>query len=265
MQNVKLLILLFTIYCLLFTDSVFAARELEDYLFQYERYREIYKDFVTARDKYLKYKTLSSKGEVVEATKNLVNQRNEALRTYFLALKWKLKTTPGVVGSERRASLISQLDKEIIWLENQNDQIKSLPHPSLDDIFIISDRFEDKRDYFISLSYQSLTAVLLGKARDLRSDSIAITTLLTERVGEMESTKAAQLKDWLREVENKNYLAQKEIEVAESQQELLKKKKKERQLAAVYSQVQLNLEKSREYLSQAFSFQKEIYNFFNNE
>lgn len=247
-----------------FLTPVFAAQPIDDYLFQYEKYRQVYQEFTTARDKYLQYQTLSSKDEAIGATKKMIGQRNKSLAIYFLTLKWKLSTTPGVAGSEHRNNLISQLDKEITWLDDQNEQLEQLANPSLDDLFIISDRFEDKRVAFKVLSYQSLAAILLGKTRNLQSESVAIKTLLTDEVNQMEATKAAQFKGWLTEVENKNYLSQKEIEMAESQQESLAKKR-EKQLVSIYSKIQLSLERAKEYLNQAFLFQKEILNSFNHD
>ena len=103
MKNLKLLIVLFTVYCLsrclnrgssafapgLFTKFVFAFREMEDYLFQYEKYQEVYDQFTTSRDKFLKYEILSVREQAIEAVKKLLLQRNQTLRTYFLVLKYK--------------------------------------------------------------------------------------------------------------------------------------------------------------------------------
>ena len=257
-KKFTLLVLSFLTVCFLLVKPVLAIKEIEDYLFQLEKYREEYQDFSQARDKYLKYKTLKSKNQAVEKTNNLLVRRGRTLRAYFLALIWKLRSTPGIGGEDYRQRLVSLLDKEVNWLANQNEQLKNLPHPALEDLFVISDRFEDKETFFQQLSYRALVIILTGKVRHLHSESVAITNLLADQISQVpEATKAGELRNWLRELENKNYLAQKEIEIAESQQEELTKKK-EPQLSKIYFQIKLNLERSKEYLNQAALFEKEI-------
>ena len=155
MRKITALIIAFLVLFISQASFVWAQKEIEDYFFQYEKYRNVYNDFVTAKEAYLKYQTLTSKDEAIETTQKLIDQRYQALRTYFLALKSKLRTAPGVVGADYREQLISQLDKEINWLENQKGEVNGLSKPSLDDLFVISDRFEDKSEEIKSLSYQS--------------------------------------------------------------------------------------------------------------
>lgn len=263
MKIKKILFFCFIILLFSFSSKHIFANEEEDYLFQQEKYQQDYKNFTTARDKYLKYQTLTAKDEAIKTVKSLINQRNKTLRTYFLALKIKLKTTPGIVNSDQREKLISNLDKEISWLIDQDEQAKSLTNPSLDDLFIISDRFEAKKDIFERLSYQSLTAILLGKTSNLHTKSIAINDLLIDKVNQLEASKSAKFKGWLREVQNENYLSQKQIEEVSSQELLLAKKKGQR-LKKIYFTVQTILEKAKGYLKQALSFQEEIYSHFND-
>lgn len=240
--------------------SVYSQQQIDDYLYQYEQYQKTYQEFTSSRDQYLKYQTLTSQDEAIEATKKIILQRNQVLRAYFLALQWKLRTTSGLVGSSKQEDLISLLDKEITWLEKETEQINRLANPSLNDLFVISDRLEAKSNQLKSLSYQSLSLILIGKMKNLQADSISLTTLLSDQISSIEATKSAELKEWLKEVENKNYLSQKEIELAQQNQELLAKKSKETELPVIYKQIQTNLEKSQEYLNQALTFQKEIYN-----
>jgi len=159
---------------------------MDDYLFQYDKYREVYDEFTVSRDKFLKYKILSVREQAIEAVKKLLLQRNQTLRTYFLVLKYKLRNTPGVVGNQIDNNLIGQLDKKIIWLEEQSEEVENFPNPSLNDLFILSDRIEDKEKELMKISYQSLAEVILGKIRSLHQESVAVTTLLKDEVVESE-------------------------------------------------------------------------------
>jgi len=254
-----ILTLLITHYSLLITHS-FAQTEIQDYLYNYEKYREIYTKFKTTRDKYLQYHSLSSKKEAEEATLPFLTQRVETLRTYFLALKYKLKTTPGVVGTKYKAELSSTLDKEAIWLNSHKKEIEALSSPTLDSLFEISDRLEDRDLELKTLSYTALAAILLGKERDLQAQSVAITDLLNDRIGKVkEATQAAVLKQWLEEVKDRNYLSQEKINTAEEELSTLEKERYIRLLLKDFSSIQENLESSKYFLDKALSYQKEIF------
>jgi len=155
-MNKKTLFLLFTIICLLFTKLAFANQTLDDYLFQEEEYKKSYNEFKTSRDKYLKYKALTAKDSALESTKALIVKRNETLRAYFLALKDKLKNTPGIVETQKDDGLLAQLDQKVVWLEEESEEVKSLYTPSIEDLFILSDRIEDKEAESKNLGYQVL-------------------------------------------------------------------------------------------------------------
>jgi hypothetical protein len=242
-------------------SACFASQQMDDFLYQYEKYHEVYKSFTTAKEKYLKYRTLIAKDEAVEAVSALIDQRYQTLRTYFLALIWKLRSTPGVVGKDYRDQLIGDLDKQVLFMDKQMDEVSGLTKPDLEDLFILSDRFENKEKEYKSLSYQSLSAVLLGKMRDLQSDSIVITSLLKTEIQGLETAAASQLNDWLREVENQNYLSQKQIEEAEIiLEEELKgdSNRNEQQMAAAYNNIKKNLRSAKQFLTEAARYEKEI-------
>jgi tRNA pseudouridine-54 N-methylase len=266
MKSLKLLILLFAVYCLLFTRLALASREMEDYLYQSEKYREVYDEFVVSRDKYLKHKILTVKEGAIAATKKLILQRHQVLRTYLLALKQKLKTTPGVIEGQAEEVLSSQLDKKIIWLEEQSEETEKLSSASLDDLFVLSDRVEEKEEELKNLAYSSLSEMILGKIRSLQQESVALASFLKDEVFEKkEATEAAQLDLWLREVSVKNYLAQKEIEAAEINLWNLKAAREEAEMVKHFNNLKIDVDDAKIYLNQAVSFQKEIFSELNHD
>lgn len=242
--------------------AVFASQETDDYSYQSEQYQQVYKEFTVARDSYLKYQTLESKETAITATKNLILKRNDLIRAYYLALKWKLRSTPGVVSTERQSQLISQLDQQVIWLENESKQVQALDNPSLDDLFILSDRVENKKIDFSLLSYQSLFAIMLGKANNIQTESVGLTSLLSDKVNRLDATSAGQLKEWIKTVENTNYSSQQEIETAEAKYEALTKERREDRFIQLYGELQTTLDKFKNLLTQALGFQEEINNSF---
>lgn len=262
MKKIKLLLILilFIIHYSSFITPVFAQREVEDYLYQSEKYRQIYTEFVSARDKFLKYTSLSSKKEAEKLTWQMLAQRAETLRTYMLALRYKLRSTLGVVAIKDKAGLSSSLDRESIWLAAHKKEIEQIDNPTLDELFEISDRLEDKNSDLMTLSYETLAAVLLGKERDLQSQSVSIANLLNDRIDQVAlATQTAVLRQWLEEVKNKNYFSQKKIETSEEELSNLKKTNSARQLLKSFNLIQKNLEDSKYFLNQALSYQKEIF------
>lgn len=274
MKSIKFIPILLFAFCFLLvlsvaerliSRSVFAQKEYDDYNYQYQNYQQAYQSFTLSRDAYIKFQTLQSREEAISATKKFIIQRNDVLRSYFLALKLKLRTTQGVVSTQRQADLVSSLDKEIIWLENENNQVNSLTSPALDDLFIYSDHLESRKEDLLLLAYQSLATILVGKANALQAESIGIGTLLGDRINKYQATGSAQLKEWLRAVDNQNYLSQKEIETAETKYNSFGIEKREDRMVQIYAEIQNTLEKFRTNISQSVGFQKEINAFFTYE
>ncbi len=259
----KLLIILITVYCLLasglFPRLAFADRELDDYLYQYEKYQEIYDQFKISRDKFLKYEALSVSEATRADTETFILKRNLVLRTYFLLLKNRLRNTPGVMNPQAKEDLLSLLDKKIVWLEEESEEVENLENPSFEDLFILSGRIEDKDEEMKNLGYQALAEMILGKIRSLQQESTGLTALLKDEVFENKSaTQAAQLDLWLREVSVKNYLAQKEIEAAEINLWNLRSAKKETSMINFFNNLKTDADDAKIQLNQALSFLKEI-------
>jgi hypothetical protein len=259
MKELKLLpILIFLLIIIsFFATSAAAQREISDYDYQYEKYGEAYDQFELSRDKFLKYQVLSSREEARADTRALILQRNQVLRTWFLALKSKVRNTPGVIEADN--GLLGLLDQKIVWLEEQSDETSNLETPSFEDLFILSDRIEDKEVELMKLGYQSLAEVILGKIRTLKSESVALTTLLNEEISKTENaTKSAQLTLWIKEVEVKNYLAGKEIEAAEINLWNLRSAGGLDDMKKHFTNLKIDVDDTKLYLEQALSYQKEI-------
>lgn len=255
-------LIIFLIFLLigLLADVVSAGNELEDYLYQYEKYSEVYKNFKVSRDKFLKYQVLTVRDETIGATGDFLLQRNLVLKTYFLLLKFRLRTDPGIIALQTKDDLISQLDKRIGWLEEQDEEIKKYAVPDFQDLFIISDRIESKNQELKKLGYNSLAELVLAKVRNLQQESVAVTALLKDEVNSRKTaTQAAQLDLWLKEIEVKNYLAQKEIEAAEINLYNLKSVSDESSILKYFTNLKIDVDDVKIFLSQANSYQEEIY------
>lgn len=266
-MNKKIIIPSLFLFFLIFLipQLIFAQQQEQDYLNNLEQYRNQYNEFTTFKNKYLQYKSLSSKDEAITSTKNLLIQRNLTLKSYFIALTGRLRSTSAIVGSEYQKLILGQLDQEINWLDGQINQLQSMTAPSLDDLFIVSDRLEIKKDAYAGLAYQSLSLSLIGKVKDLQQESVSLTNLIKQEIAKLDKSKQSKYKEWLQELENKNYLSQKAIESAETNLQILQKKKRDTELKKAYDDIKTNLAKVKEYLEQAYLFQKELTEGISNE
>lgn len=251
------------IFLLLFFNFVsygFAGDSLKDFNYQYEQYHKIYDQFLIARDRFLKYRVLNSQEEAIKSLKNLLLQRNQTLRTYYLALMDKIRKTPGIVSQTTNSSLLSRLDKKVLWLEDQNRELNQLNTPAFEDLFIISDRIETEKDLLINLGYEALGEMILGKIRSLHQDSVTLTSLIKEELNKyQQATNSARLNLWLKEVEVKNYLAAKEIEAGEINLWNLKSKQDINSALKDFENIKIDALDAKIQLTQGLGYLKEIY------
>jgi len=247
------------IYFSFFITNAFAFREFDDYSYQYQQYEEKYQQFISAKNKYLKYQALTSKDEAITALKDLILQRSQTLKNYLLVLKYKIDNTSGVIENQEGKGLLSQLDKQIVWLDEQSDELDELEQPTLEELFVLSDRIEDKEGDLKNLSYRVISEVILGKIRNLQAESVSVTESLKDKISKSQGAdNAEQLNLWLKEVRVQNYLSQKEIEAAEINLWKLQSEKETKQMVKHFSNLKIDVDDAKIYLQRAVDYQKEI-------
>ncbi len=270
MKDFKKVLLLFCCFLFLFIypspithhsspiKPVFAQRQMDDYLYQYEKYRNIHQEYLQAREKYLKYQTLTSRDELIQAGQDFLYARSIVIRTYLQALEFDLKKAPNVV-AEQKTELVLSLDEEIDWLLQNEDQIKELDNPTLDDLLEISLRIERREVTFNKLAYLTLSNIVLGKMRLLQTEALAINSLLNDEIIKSENGDLATLNQWLETAKNITFQSQKQIETAESYLSLMNSKAKKKEgILETYGKIKAELEQARSVLLGGIDYQREI-------
>lgn len=171
---------------------VFAQRQVQDYTYQYEKYRSSYDEYTIAKNEFLKQKTLTSQKDALDKTKIVIIQRAQALRVYFMALKYSLNSTSGIA-NEDKTRLSASLDEEIGWLQNHIDDISGLGNPTLTDLFEISSRLERKQGLYITLGYDAMAHILIGRVRQVNQEFSATNSVLQPLV---DKYKNSFIKNW---------------------------------------------------------------------
>ncbi len=241
------------------------AQEETDYLFQYEEYRTAYDNFLVARDKYSKYKTLTARDEALEKTKKIILQRAEVLRTYFIALRSKVANAT-ISPLTLKEETVKKLDEEIKWLDQHKEKVNTTPFADYQQLFSLSAELESKELAIYQLTYQSLTLVDLEKNQSLQQDSVLLWEALND---EVEASSEADLKEklipWLTAAKEKNRLSEQQTNLAKDKLEELYKKEKREDLVKIYNQIESLLDGGIKYLKDSFSYQKEIFSLLSND
>lgn len=231
-------------------------RAYQDYLYTYSQYREAHNEYTTAKEQYLSYKTLTAKTLALEQTLNMLQKRDETIRTYLTALRIKMAETTGI-SNYKQNTIYLKLDSEVAWYIKHRDNLSSAA--TIEDLVDSSEEAEDRYNKTLILVYQTLGVVLEGKENDLRTQINQQIKLVKEKVGQIREkgdkdvTKAER---WLLEAENKLTRSQEKIDEAVNM--LSSMKPTDRDKAEQYNKSQKLLNESHLYLKEANSFLKEL-------
>jgi hypothetical protein len=227
-----------------------------DYLYNYNLYRTAHTEYLTAKQQYLTYKTLTAKATAQEKTLKMLQTRDEALRTYLIALKQKLKETDGISLYEKNIIFL-RLDSEVSWYQNHRNRLSGAG--SLADLIEISNDAQEHYPETEILAYQTLGTVLAGKENALLEKIQTQIDQLEEKIAQVRQEgliETSLLERWLLEARNRLTWSKEKQYAAQSL--LANLKPREQNKAKVYDDAQSNFVESHQYLKEASSYLLEI-------
>ena len=230
-------------------------RAYDDYLYNFNLYRQTHLEYTSAKSEYYAYQTLESETRALEKTRALLFTRNAALATYLTALRMKLVETTNVINYEQSMRFI-YLDNQISFLK-LNDQ--KLPAPAtIDDLQIVSNEVADKYPEIEILAYQTLTTINAGQVEGLTSRLEVEVKKLEEKIDEARNLgeDTTTVERWLLNVKEKIVLAKRKREEAKNLISTLVPKEQNKK--AVWASSQQLSEEANQYLKEAVSYTKEI-------
>jgi hypothetical protein len=184
-----------------------------DYLYQFDRYRQTYADFQLAKDSYLKYHSLVSQTAAVSATQTMMTQRNLLLRSYLLFLNEKLNEDQGLYGAAKQ-QYQGNLQEEIAFGDAQNRQIGGVT--TLEDATRISKLLET---HFLPLQItirQTIIGLSIGKlsalSRTFDQNLQTAQTLVNTNTDVLAPEKVSTINRWLIQIQNTRGLYQQKID-----------------------------------------------------
>jgi len=232
-------------------------RASSDYLYNFDLYRQAHQEYISARDSFLQYKTLTSKTNAFQKTLKMTQARDETVRTYLIVLRMKLEETLGLSLSEKNVFSL-RLDNEATWFSNHKEELSSAG--SLEDLVELAHKAEERYQQQTEvLIYQTLHKILVGKENNLAEKINKQITALKEKLREIkEKGEDVSLQErWLLETENR--LRRFEEKISDSVKKIEELEKSVfRDRRQTYQEAQLILEEAHQYLKEANRYLKEI-------
>ncbi len=234
-------------------------RVYQDYTYNFDIYRKANSEYESFRLQFLQYKTLTSQENAKEATVKMLLARDEVVKTYLTALRTKLSGTDGIM-DDKRNSLYSQIDAEVLWFADHKDKIPSAG--TLDDLVKDSD---EAAQYYLEkefLTYDTLVTISTGKIAFLREKQENTLSEIKAKVAEIRTNgdkDTTTLERWTLDTEARiTRSREKELEALELLRDL--KGKQGKVNTSIYDQIIFKLSESLQYLKEANGYLKEIVN-----
>lgn len=261
----KLIILTFVLGLLLAPavssqeDKLDYARAYQDYTYNYDIYRKANSEYESYRLQYLQYKTLTAQENAREATVKMLIARDEVVKTYLTALRTRLSETPGVT-SEKRNSLNSQIDEEVLWFADHKDKVPSAG--SLEDLVEDSDEAATYYHDRELLLYDTLVTIPTGRISLIRDKQEKTLSEIKTKVSEIRANgdkDTGVIERWILDTEARIQRSKDKQNDALALLPKLKERQDEINTKA-YDDIIFKLSESLQYLKEANSFMKEIVN-----
>jgi hypothetical protein len=234
-------------------------RAFSDYLYNFDLYRQAYQEYVSAKESFLQYKTLTSKTNAFQKTLKMTQARDETIRTYLIALKMKLGETWGISPAEKSVFNL-RLDNEVNWYLTHKEELSSAG--SLEDLVELANKAEERYQQETEiLIYQTLHKILVGKENSLAEKVNNQIAALKEKLKEIKENgdKNVSLAErWLLETENRLLRFEEKMLASRGNMERMEKGFWGGGRGQIYKEAQWNLQEAHQYLKEANRYLKEI-------
>jgi hypothetical protein len=216
MKRFLLGLMLFVASLVMLPAPAYAAYEqaYQDYLFQFDLYRQTYLEFQVAKNEYQKFKTLTSETTALEKTKAMMAQRDQLLRAYLLVLYEKLNDANSGLVPITRDQYQKILSNEIAFLEVHAQSIPSVG--SLEDAKNVSRELESHYNVLQTSIRQILTGLTLGQLAIIAKHYDALVTeaqtIINSNSIYFTPQKQETINRWILQIQNKRTYYQQKVD-----------------------------------------------------
>jgi hypothetical protein len=210
----------------------------------------------------LKYQTLSTRDEALQAVKSAALQRDRVLRTYLIVLRNRVNdslVSPVLLKEESLEELNDWIDE----IEEHQNELGNVPIDSYEDLFDTVEDVEAEQVNIYRTFYKSLLIIELGKIQEAQQESAFLSEDLSAYAREFD--KREELDFWLSTVRGKNRASE---DRSNQVKDLFPELDEADSLSSVknaYLEIKAVLEESRSELNKSASYQDEIYKEISNE
>jgi hypothetical protein len=216
----KLLIVLFFVFSLFLfnTKNIFGdyAATYQSYITLSDLYRKSYQSYISSKNKFLTYHTLTSENEAIENGRNFLKTRDQFLLQYLKLLNDRTSETGGFSQSERDL-IFSKLNVESVWLYGHRSKYDTAG--SLNDLQRVSDQLQDRYGSVIRyVALQTAGTIIHNKTKifiNTIDDILLRIDTVLKQMGE-ESFDVSLAQRWLLEAQNKVSLSKEKQDDANS-------------------------------------------------
>ena len=193
---------------------VFASSQqaYQDYLYQFDVYRQKYNDFQVAKNAYDKFKTLDSESTALSSTKLMLSQRDLLLHTYLVYLVERMGEQGGITPVNKQLYQ-SLLNDELAFLEKQSSLVESIN--SIDDAVTTSQQLEGHYRVLSQSIRQIIAGISLGQlsviAQNFDIQMAAAQAFFAQNSASMSTEKTSTINNWVLAITNKRSLYQQKV------------------------------------------------------
>lgn len=185
----------------------------QDYVYQFDLYRQTFTDFQVAKNEYQKFKSLESQTAALGKTKIMMAQRDNLLRAYLLLLNEKLNETTGMAPSDRQLYQ-TLIRSEVTFLQNHAQLIGSIG--SLDDAVSINNQLQSHYGVLQKSMRQTIIGITVGTLAGVKQEFDRVTAMTQALINVSRGTftpeKQSTMDRWLLQITNKKSLYQQKID-----------------------------------------------------
>lgn len=257
------ILLLFLILPAIFVHSVRATSQqaYQDYLYQFDLYRQKYNDFQVAKNAYDKFKTLESQSQALSATKFMLSQRDLLLHAYLVYLFERVGEQAGIspVNKQLYQSLLTN---ELAFLESQSNLVSSIN--SIDDATTTSQQLEDHYKVLQETMDQIIAGISLGQlnviAQNFDLQVTVAQSLFSQNSAQLGTDKKSTINNWVLQITNKRSLYQQKIDEVNAAVTDLTNSNDEADLDQRFSDITMKIGQAKQYLSDGIANLGEVVN-----
>lgn len=230
----------------------------QDFVYQFDLYRNIYNEFSIAKNEYEKYQSLSSKQSAIDKTREMLTQRAETLRVYILLLIERLGEDQGL-SSSAKLHYNELLAEELQFLINHKENTKT--PQTIESAEQISATLESHDTSLQTTIRQVIVGISIGQLNSVyeeyRQNLSNLRTVVETYADRLTPSRLSIAGSWIEQIENNGSAFQESIQLIQTSSDTLSETNT-RTLNEAYRTMQKQLADAKILLVLGTSYMKEL-------